>query len=652
MRCLSCCAFLVLTLPLAAQFAPDVDRSLKLTAITRATHTDLRWETDPAVLGYTVYRRPYGSADWGPARAQYPPTATGHRDGDVRPGRPYEYRVDKRTTSDRADGVGYLLTGYDLPPVHRFGGLLILVTSPTLAQIRDELARYRAALADDGWPSQLREVPAGADVRAVKDLILAAHRASPFTHLLLLDDVPIAYSGDISPDGHRDHRGAWASDLYYGDLDGHWTDSLVNNTTAADPVNHNVPGDGKWDQDALPSDLELAVGRVDFRRLPAITTDRYTLLRHYLRRNVAYRTAEWQPRRRAVVRNLNPWTGALGQSGIRAASALVGPSAISYTEWAEVFDASYLFYFGAGNGGFPGAIKNPNSFRFNKRNFGAVFTSWFSSYVGDYGLENCYLKAALSSGDVLTATFVGAPLVHQHALALGASVGETLRASQNNDGRRYVTGLFPRGVHLNLLGDPTLRSQIVPPPGELTAESAPDAVHLRWAAAADDRVDRYYLYRRSASDTLYTLLDSVAATGELAFVDRLRGPSGQPYDYRVRASRLEVTPAGSYRNLSAGRTASAVGTTAAAPGGEPERRAAGPAVTVFPNPARASFAVRSAEPIHRLAVLSADGRWVHHQRAGGARALRIALPGVAPGAYRLRVVTAGGAVWRSVLLRE
>ncbi|MGB1104235.1 MAG: hypothetical protein ACPG21_11480 [Crocinitomicaceae bacterium] len=52
-------------------------------------------------------------------------------------------------------------------------------------------------------------------------------------------------------------------------MDGTWTDAAVNNTTASSPRNHNVPGDGKFDQSRVPSTLELQVSRVDFNDLPA-----------------------------------------------------------------------------------------------------------------------------------------------------------------------------------------------------------------------------------------------------------------------------------------------------------------------------------------------------------------------------------------------
>ena len=87
--------------------------------------------------------------------------------------------------------------------------------------------------------------------------------------MFLFGHVPVAYSGDIVPDGHcPDHRGAWPCDGFYGDMDGEWTDSTVNDSTAADARNRNVPGDGKYDQSSFPAALKLMVGRVDLANMP------------------------------------------------------------------------------------------------------------------------------------------------------------------------------------------------------------------------------------------------------------------------------------------------------------------------------------------------------------------------------------------------
>lgn len=76
------------------------------------------------------------------------------------------------------------------------------------------------------------------------------------------------YSGNINPDGHADHLGAWPTDYYYGDMDeAAWTDNTVNSKVATRPANHNVPGDGKFDQSQTPTLPEIVVSRVDFTNL-------------------------------------------------------------------------------------------------------------------------------------------------------------------------------------------------------------------------------------------------------------------------------------------------------------------------------------------------------------------------------------------------
>ncbi len=85
---------------------------------------------------------------------------------------------------------------------------------------------------------------------------------------LLFGNIPVPYSGNINPDGHDDHKGAWPTDYYYGEFDaGAWTDNLVNNDTASRVANRNIPGDGKFDQSQTPTPPELVVSRVDFSNL-------------------------------------------------------------------------------------------------------------------------------------------------------------------------------------------------------------------------------------------------------------------------------------------------------------------------------------------------------------------------------------------------
>ncbi|MEM6771562.1 MAG: hypothetical protein AAF597_13345, partial [Bacteroidota bacterium] len=309
----------------------DVDQSVKMTAHATTQNISVTWRADPRTIRYELYRRRYNAPSWGEKIGTFPPDSTRYLDSDVTPNTLYEYKVEK--FAEGVAGYGYVLSGFAIPPVHEAGRLLIVTTPAVAAALEPDLTDYQQTLDAAGWPNQLLTIAPDAPVSQIKAAILAQQPSFGATAVLLLGDVPVAFSGDINPDAHDDHKGAWPADLYYGDLDGNWTDTLVNNTTAATPVNHNVPGDEKWDQSFLPSDIELAVGRVDFSNLSVFPIGEEELLRAYLRKNIGFRTQGFTLPQRAAMRNSNPWIGALGQNGIRNFSPLVGPENITYGIW-------------------------------------------------------------------------------------------------------------------------------------------------------------------------------------------------------------------------------------------------------------------------------------------------------------------------------
>ena len=124
-----------------------------------------------------------------------------------------------------------------------------------------------------------------------------------------------ACAGSAAADGHTgppnptpDHRGAWAADAYYGDTnDVLWTDVTVS-YTAPLRRNEQLPGDGKFDNNFIPSALELAVGRVDFARMPDFyyatkgpQKSEIDLLVQYLKKDHHYRHKQVTFTERAVV---------------------------------------------------------------------------------------------------------------------------------------------------------------------------------------------------------------------------------------------------------------------------------------------------------------------------------------------------------------
>lgn len=620
------CLLILSSLQLFAQQDFDVDQSVKMTASVDASGPSItvNWVQDPRAISYDLYRRAYGDNSWGIKLASYPAATTQYVDTDVELRQLYEYKIEKFTAD--VEGYGYVLSGIALPPVHEAGRLIIVTTPATAETLHEALTAYRDVLASSGWPSRLITVSPSAAPAELKAAILEENADFSASALLLFGEVPIAFSGDINPDAHDDHKGAWPADLYYGDLDGEWTDTLVDNTTAATTVNHNVPGDGKWDQSFIPSDIELAVGRVDFSGLTVFSESPEELLEAYLQKNIAYRTRALTIPQRAAMRNSNPWIGALGQNGIRNFSPLVSPENITYGIWQNVFQDAYLWYYGAGSD----AVRNGLSSSFANGDFQAVFTLWFSSYVGDYGLTDNYMAAALGSGNTLTAGWAGAPHWHLHSMAMGYPLAHGLVTTQNND-TIYTADFFPRGTHVNLLGDPTLTAFVVPPPSALTATEIPGAVELRWVST-DPSITRHYIYRKKGDEAFYQLLDSTLADTQ-SYLDQT-GIPGTSYDYLVRAGSLTTSPSGSFWNLSTGATAGILLSTSTTPTSTDE------SITVYPNPTSGHLNISSTKSIQRVSISSLAGVTLRRISANANR-VEMALSSLPAGTYLVHISSTG-----------
>jgi len=85
---------------------------------------------------------------------------------------------------------------------------------------------------------------------------------------LILGHLAVAYSGDIKPDAHPEHQGAWPADVFYADMDGEWTDTSVTSINGTYAANHNIPGDGKLEQSYITYALKFQIRRMFFSSFP------------------------------------------------------------------------------------------------------------------------------------------------------------------------------------------------------------------------------------------------------------------------------------------------------------------------------------------------------------------------------------------------
>ncbi len=466
---------------------------------------------------------------------------------------------------------GHLLAGLRAPAIEESGTVLLLVEQGVAPPLAPELERLELDMIRDGWRVRRRDVSRDETVPAVKELIVGECTSDPSVNtLFLVGHIAVPYSGDIRG-GHPDHQGAWPADLYYGELDGAWTDSIVYNVSATRPENRNVPGDGKFDQTFLPSEVDLQVGRVDLSRLPAFPLDEVGLLRRYLDKDHAWRTGAVAVEARGLIDDNvgDAYGAAFAAFGWRNFSALLGPENVHAGNFVpDLQSQSHLWAYGCGGSSYTQCGGVASTTDFATRTFLSVFTILYGSYFGDWDNSNNVLRAPLGAqGYPLACFWAGRPTWHMHPMALGYPIGYCARLVQNNH-TLYTISDGGRQVHVALMGDPTLRMSAVRPPSALRiAPLASEGCQLTWSPSADP-VLGYHVFRAGSLHSPFTRI-----TGELVadtmYVDA--APIQGTNVYAVRGVLLEENASGSYHNLSPGAIDSVFVGSASAPD---DRRAA------------------------------------------------------------------------------
>jgi hypothetical protein len=481
-------------------------------------------------------------------------------------GSAYEYRISKSFSS--FVGSGYIYAGIQAPLVEGRGKVVLLVDNSFSLTLSNELARLTLDLAGDGWTVLRHDVPRMAadpantsssvwatrsnELASVKSLIMTDYNADSnnVKAVFLFGHVPVPYSGDLAPDGHGLHTGAWPADAYYGDMHGTWTDSSVNAAFASDTRNWNVPGDGKFDPTSLGG-VQLQVGRVDLANLPAFPQSEAELLRQYLNKDHNFRHGLITAQRRGLIDdNFGLSTGEpFAVNGWRNFAPFFGASNIvASSDWLGTLASnSYLWGYGCGPGTYTSCSGVGSTTDFATHDPEVVFTMYFGSYFGDWDSQDNFLRAVLGTTNyTLTSAWAGRPNWICHHMGLGLTIGFSALVTQTNSDL-YDTGIEYDEVHIALMGDPTLRMHVVAPASNLVAAAkGSGGVDLSWSPSADT-VLGYHLYRAATSAGPFTRLNTNLIT-TTNFTDAVQATN----TYMVRAVKLEVSASGSYYNASQG----------------------------------------------------------------------------------------------------
>ncbi len=469
----------------------------------------ISWDADTNAVQYFIKRKLKSDATFGDDYyAIFDAENLQFIDSNVSIGNSYEYGLEK--WCGHYSAWNYINAGWSNEIIDERGRILLLIDTTLASHLAYEIERFTLDLIGDGWLPILKFVPRSENfsselVELNKSIILNEFSSNPdsLRAVVLIGRVAVPYSGNFTIDGHRpDHEGAWPADIYYSVLKGNWTDSIANNTGAAQARQHNIPFDGIFDNSYIPEDVILEIGRIDLFNLPAFEESEVELLRNYFNKNHNYRHSIVRFPQKAVIDDKFKMYSkeAFASSAWMNFSALFGKENIDTASIRyHLLDNSYLFSYGCNSGSRNSCYLVGYTDEFTHNPPLSAFYIAFGSYFGDMDFEDNLLKAALASSSSVVASFwMGRPFWHLHHLSLGENIGYSLKVTQNNTLLYESTAQYGhRMVHTNLLGDPTLRIHYFTPPTDLTITNNPDSLGLilNWDYPEINDIEGFIVYQ-------------------------------------------------------------------------------------------------------------------------------------------------------------
>jgi len=550
--------------------------SVSAVAIREPPSVQMEWKRNPFDK-VSIRRRSASQSSWITVATNG--AGSTWTDTNVLLGATYDYTVFNPSSPERSSGGIRVGVHASVP---EFRGAVMLVVDETLeSKIQNALREYERDLMGDGWRVIRIQAPRHNDdnwtanrdaIQGLRTQLQTEYRNShgELKQVVLIGHVPIPYSGFAAEDGHMgpkdNHYGAWPTDLFYADLDGNWTDldryPLAYNTVF--PETMNKVGDGKFDQNQVAknangdSAIELAVGRIDFARLEGFLAERISetaLLKRYFEKNHRFRHAEltFPPRLIAQGFSHPNENRTLLNNAVHNAhrnfgtddSALVVGDLFRLNQRALWGYQAGFGYVNVMNNNQPNPWTSADVTRPDRAppiGFYMLSGSWF----GDWNVKGCLLKAVLAPVDSgLASCWMRGYLWRWDPLAVGGTLGDALMATANDTDQHPMRFGAPRT--LVILGDPTLRPNVIPPPTDahlLTTETG-SVIEWHWTGPLPDA---YYLY--SSSEVLGPFTNRVASLAPEVTRHLLEQSAPAHKFYALRAAKTVITGSGCYTNLS------------------------------------------------------------------------------------------------------
>ncbi len=530
----------------------------------------------------SVRRRPlYGNGDeWELMQAGIAPGTESWTDYEVEMGQVWEYQV-KRINADATFAIGYCGASLQHDQSDYRGQMILMMAEDVPEALPEKVERLKRDLTGDGWYVNELSVPKGTygyedgelalETRTlVQEMYAEAPEEDKPKVLFILGHAPVARMGTglQPPDNHIEFSGARGADCFYADIDGEFTDTATYDVPEQYyGLTKNYPDDLRWDQDRIPSELEMAFGRVDFFRIdPDNAAPEMDLIELYLDRLHAHRHIESGEK-------MGTRSAAFFEDGYSNSTDGSFRSLPAFSTGEEVLispvaDPSGHCQWVQDNGPFLMYMQNryvPNYGEFETVGMDAlVYSSDQSAWgYGDmpmYGANNQSRVRSLLSAD--TKCLITLWTTSAINLFFQAGLGEPLGVAckqimeHNNENQRlekpevnWDNNDWWNRTHFNFYGDPTLKLYQVFPASELTASMVDGYFNLEWVASTDEDLIGYHIYKSTEEFGVYDKISGDTPLTTTNFID----PLYQEGDwYMVRAINLQTTGSGAFQNASQG----------------------------------------------------------------------------------------------------
>lgn len=599
---------------------------------------------------YTIKRRPINgqNTDWIVVAYNIPAITTSWTDTNVTLGSAYEYQISRNTGSQIATGYVTACIRYDQSD---FKGRMILVIDNSFqTSLSAEIIQLKKDLVFEGWFVEELYVNRATtwetepEIITIKNQITTIYNNAPANdkpkHLFLLGHIPVPRSGKgaFAPDGHDENKGARGADCYYADIDGVFTDVETYNPGTIDSKAINLPNDLKWDQDFIPSDLEMAFGRVDFANIGGSSQTELQLLQSYLNRLHNYRIVATG----FDMENKTAFHFGYDNSNDGSYRSLVPLSGVNNVY--QHTDSSIFAQWVQQTGPYQVFMQNvqiPQPTEWDQYGMNATIFSSDQSYWGYWDdaqtnlyaghIRNLLSKPTKCLGILYTTSAVN--LFHQTGMGetMGWSIKRIMDHNQTNNlyqkpEQDYDTWEFWGRTHLQYHGDPTLRlNQVIPPNNVI--QTFLNGENLTWNASTDSDIIGYHIYKAYSEFGPFIRLTSAPITS-LTYIDP--DYTNIPKFYLVKTIKLQDTGSGSYLNPSIGVLAElnlTVSTT--------DKNI----FNIYPNPSNNVIIISTAEEIIEKKIYDLQGKLI---KAIQSNSKEIDIKDLCNGIYLLTILVENG----------